>query len=103
MYTCRFDSSSPFNSCSAETDICPVLDSGMATSLEYQVDTSYEYYLNNWYVQMDLVCANKVKTNSMISIHYIFYGIAGLLMFSMPDRIGRKPTMILTFSLHVAA
>ena len=50
MYECRFDSHSPFTSCQAEIDICPVLASGNATSLEYQVDTSYAYYLNNWYV-----------------------------------------------------
>jgi hypothetical protein len=102
-YKCRYDSSSPFSPCQAEAEICPVLASGQATSLEYQVDTSYEYYLNNWYVQMDLVCANKVQTNSMISLHYIVYGVAGLLLFAMPDRIGRKASMVLNFGLHVAA
>jgi len=100
MYQCRYDTSSPFTSCQAETDICPVLASGLPTSLEYQVDTSYAYYLNNWYAEMDLVCVSKVKTNSMISIHYIFYGISGILFFSMTDRIGRKPTMTIMYGIH---
>jgi MFS family permease len=52
---------------------------------------------------MDLVCANKVQTNSMISIHYIAYGISGLLFFSMTDRMGRKPTMTIMMGIHTAA
>ena len=103
MYMCRYDRNSPFVTCSAETDICPVLASGQPTTLEYEVDTSYVYYLNNWYVQMNLVCADKVKTNSMISMHYIVYGIAGLLMYTMADRSGRKTTMVRIFGLHIAA
>ena len=67
------------------------------------MDESYRYYLNNWYVQMDLVCANKVQTNSMISAKYVAYGIAGLLLFAMPDRYGRKFTMVLNFAVHLAA
>ena len=67
------------------------------------MDESYRYYLNNWYVQMDLVCASKVQTNSMISAKYVAYGIAGLLLFAMPDRYGRKFTMVLNFALHLAA
>ena len=52
---------------------------------------------------MDLVCADKVKTNSMLSVHYIVYGIAGLLMYTMADRSGRKTAMIRVFGLHIAA
>ena len=52
---------------------------------------------------MDLVCANKVQTNSMISIHYVVYGISGLLFFSMADSMGRKPTMTIMMGIHTAA
>ena len=65
MYQCRSSPNLPYSTCSAENDICPSLDSD--SPLDYRVDTSYEYYLNNWYVQMDLVCVNKLRTNSMIS------------------------------------
>ena len=52
---------------------------------------------------MDLVCASKVRTNSMISAQYIAFGIAGILLFAMPDRYGRKFTMVLNFAVHLAA
>lgn len=102
MYLCRFDPSQPFESCSAEEVICPALSRG-DENLQYEVDQSYEYYLNNWYVQMDLVCANKIRTNSMISFKYIAFGIAGLLLFAMPDRYGRKFSMVVNFAVHLAA
>ena len=82
--------------------ICPAL-SDPDSSIEYRVDETYDYYLNNWYVQMDLVCASKVRTNSMISYQYVAYGIAGVLLFAMPDRYGRKFTMVLNYGVHVAA
>ena len=101
MYKCQYASDGPFVTCSAENDICPALASDEA--IEYRVDTSYEYYLNNWYVQMDLVCANTAATNSMISAKYVMYGVAGLLFFAMPDRFGRKSTMMFWMTVHLAA
>ena len=53
MYECKFGDSAGFESCSAEEDICPVLDGTdplAKQDLEYRVDKSYDYYLNNWYV-----------------------------------------------------
>ena len=44
-YKCRFDSSSEFASCSTEL-ICSARKAG--DPIEYRVDTSYEFYLNNW-------------------------------------------------------
>ena len=102
MYECRNDPDAPFTSCAAETDICPKLESG-DTQIEYRVDTSYEYYLHNWFVQMDLVCASKVHTNAMISAQYIAFGIAGFLFFSTPDKYGRKPAMLINYGIHMLA
>ena len=48
-YECRFDPSEAFKPCDADTVICPALDSGVE-GFEYRVDTSYEFYINNWYV-----------------------------------------------------
>ena len=102
MYECKIDLDAPFESCSAKTDICPRLETG-DSQIEYRVDTSYEYYLNNWYVQMDLVCANKVQTNAMISAQYVAFGVAGFLFFSTPDRFGRKPAMLVNYAIHMLA
>ena len=52
---------------------------------------------------MDLICESKVQTNTMISSHYIAFGVAGLLFFSMPDSLGRKTSMVLNLSIHLAA
>ena len=52
---------------------------------------------------MNLVCESKVKTNLIISIYYIVVGIAGLFLFPMPDRIGRKKTMLINVGVHLAA
>ena len=48
-YECRFDPSEAFQACSADEVICPALESG-AQGFEYRVDTSYEFYLDNWFV-----------------------------------------------------
>lgn len=45
-YECRTDPEAPWASCDASEVICPALDQG--SYMEYQVDTSYKYYLNNW-------------------------------------------------------
>ena len=52
---------------------------------------------------MDLVCVSTFRTSSMISAKYIALGIAGLLLYAMPDRYGRKFTMVLNFAVHLAA
>ncbi len=52
---------------------------------------------------MDLVCVNKVQTNSMISALYVAYGVAGLLFFSTPDRFGRRPVMLANYGIHMLA
>jgi len=61
-------------------------------NFEYRVDTSYEYYINNWYVEMDLVCAKMSPIMFMVSARYIAYGVAGIFLFSVPDKYGRKWT-----------
>ena len=102
MYECRSDKDQPFASCSAKNDICPQLEKG-DKQIEYRVDTSYEYYLDNWFVQMDLVCSNKVQTNAMISALYVAFGVAGVLFFSTPDRFGRRPVMLANYGIHMLA
>lgn len=59
--------------------------------------------MNNWYVEMDLVCANKVKTNFMISARYISMGISGIVLFPMSDRFGRRKTLLVTWIISTMA
>jgi len=102
QYKCRFDPDAPFEVCSAEEVICPALESGSST-LEYHIDTDYKYYLNNWFDQMDLMCENPVQTNFMISLRLIAYGLAGILFFWVPDRYGRRPTLLINWAANLLA
>ena len=52
---------------------------------------------------MDLVCANMLSINFMVSARFIAYGITGLLVFSVPDRFGRKWTLAITNFIMVVA
>lgn len=84
--------------------ICPTLEQEPSLSnFEYRVDTSYEYYIDNWYAEMDLVCANMVAINFMVSARYIAYGVAGLFLFAVPDHYGRKWTIAVTSLIMIFA
>ena len=84
--------------------ICPTLEQqNSPAGFEYRVDKSYDYYLENWYSEMDLVCANMVAINFMVSARYIAYGVAGLFLFAMPDKYGRKWTIAITSAIMIVA
>ena len=46
-------------------DICTARETGEVLNFIYKVDTSYEYYLNNWYVEMDLMCVPSASISLM--------------------------------------
>ena len=57
------------------------------------MDTSYEYYLNNWYIEMDLMCTPLTQI-SLMFMWYFVGTIAGISLAVIPDRIGRKKSVI---------
>ena len=59
----------------------------------YKVDTSYQYYLENWYTEMDLMCQTPAAIGFIISAYYIGFAIGGLF-FAFPDKYGRKKSLI---------
>ena len=73
-------------------DIC--VDDGP----EYTPDTSYQYYLNNWYVQMDLVCTPTAKVGLMITMFFAGFLIGGT-MYAFPDKFGRRNSLIIAMVL----
>jgi len=99
QFLCRTNSTDEFAQCSAEETICPRLNQGQF--VEYKVDTSYEYYLNNWYVEMDFVCAETTKIDLMASIYMIGVGIGAFTLSWLPDKHGRRMTLLLTGTLHI--
>lgn len=50
-----------FSECSVQ-EICDARtlakESGGTVPFSYKVDTSYDYYLENWYTEMDLMCTS---------------------------------------------
>ena len=85
--------------CSAEEIICPLIEQGKF--IEYKVDTTYEFYLNNWYVEMDFICTPQSKIDWLASIYMIGVAIGSFTLSWFPDKYGRKTTLILTGTLHV--
>ena len=65
------------------------------------MDTEYEYYLNNWYIEMDLMCTPKTKISLMYSMNFVGTLTSVTLAF-LPDRIGRKKTVIYASALSLA-
>ena len=74
-------------SCSVE-DICLARSIDPSFS-DYTVDTSYKYYLDNWYTKMDLLCESPATIGFLISAYYIGYTVGGVF-WAFPDRYGRK-------------
>ena len=69
--------------------------------LKYRVDTNYEYYLENWYSEMDWVCQNHKMLAMLASVYFFSAFFGGLILAPLPDKIGRKKTFII-FSLIYA-
>ena len=59
----------------------------------YHIDTSYEYYLRNWVVDMDLQCTSITLISLMYSQYFIGMLIGQCLTF-LTDRFGRKKTVV---------
>ena len=57
-----------YSECSAEY-ICAARKTYGDQNLpfSYKVDTSYEYYLNNWYIEMDLMCRSSTQIGFMFT------------------------------------
>ena len=62
---------------------------------------NYEYYLENWYSEMDWVCQNANKLAMLASVYFIASFFGGLILAPLPDKVGRKKTFI-WFSLTYA-
>ena len=66
------------------------------------MDESYKYYFNNWFTEMDLICVAKAKISVMITVYYICFA-AGGVMYTLPESIGRKKSVMLSAFLSLIA
>lgn len=52
---------------------------------------------------MQLTCVARTTINAIVTGYFISYGCAGLLLFKIPDKWGRKNTIIFFGSIHSLA
>ena len=50
---CPKEGTNDFYECTAD-EICDAEDAG--TPISYKIDEDHEFYLKNWYTEMDLIC-----------------------------------------------
>ena len=61
--------------------------------MPHKVDESKPYYLHNWHAEMGLVCTSKAVIGLMVSAYFVGYALGGLA-YALPDRIGRKRSVM---------
>ena len=62
--------------------------------MKFQVDKSYEYYIDNWFLEMsDIKCMSPQMIGFMVTMYFAGYALNGFLSL-MPDQIGRKKTTL---------
>jgi MFS family permease len=52
---------------------------------------------------MNLTCVDRSTINYMVTAYFVAYGFAGLFLFSLPDRCGRKKTITIFGTVHILA
>lgn len=101
QYLCKIDTSdSSYSLCSSE-EICKMRGSNPSYT-DYKVDTSYKYYLENWYSEMDLMCMSAASIGFMITMYFIGFTVGGLT-YAIPDNWGRKFSLIFALILACIA
>lgn len=51
--------------------------------------------------QMDLMCVDRTSINWIVSVYYIAFGVSGLLLWQVPDKLGCRTTMKIFGSTHI--
>jgi len=93
-------SATSYAECSA-AEICHLQDTDPSYN-DFKVDTNYKYYLDNWFIEMDLKCMTTAAIGFMVTAYYIGFAIGGLF-FGFPDKYGRKKSLILGLAISCIA
>ena len=60
----------------------------MVDTSECFVDTTYEYYMENWFTQMGLQCVSPGLIAALVSCFSIGFSVS-VFLSTLPDKIGR--------------
>lgn len=50
---------------------------------------------------MDLLCVSRSNINWIVTVHYLAFGLAGLLFWAVPDKIGNRKTFMIFGTAHL--
>ena len=83
-------------------EFCPreeICAKSTESPFEYQIDTGYQYYINNWFVEMDLVCTPMSSIRMIVTSYFIGFLLGGLA-YAIPDIYGRKKALLIGLTLN---
>ena len=89
-----------FESCPV-SDICEARDDP-DSELQFKVDTSYEYYFENWYTEMDLMCVPAAEISLIVTAYYVCFALGGVFCMA-PEQIGRKKSVMISAAVSLVA
>ena len=99
QFLCDKNGTGVYTSCSSE-QICAARDRSLP--LPYIVDESYEYFIKNWYTEMDLLCTAVPTIGLMLTTYFIGFALGGFA-YTFPDRYGRKNCILFSLGLSCFA
>jgi MFS family permease len=70
-------------------------------NISYEIDFSDNRSLLNWVDSLDLVCQPKWMLGMQGSSYFIGFVISSFTFLPLSDVIGRKPTLIIAFLMHL--
>jgi len=97
-YKCMNTPDSEEVSCT-NLEICAPSDAHVLYSWRYE--TENPNFLINWIQEMDLMCEKRTTINWIVTVYYIAFGLAGLLMWKLPDKLGNRTTFKIFGTIHV--
>ena len=102
-YVCSYSGySDSYETCTKE-QLCEARsDTEAYPYFKYKPDEDYQYYFNNWYTELDLVCEPASAVSNMF-LWYFIGTIVATFFAAVPDALGRKKTVWYFFTLSVIA
>ena len=73
-------------------EICPAIKAGQI--IEFKLDESNPLYLRNWQDNPDIMCRDVYELSLIPAMYAMSYAVGGVFFF-MPDKVGRRLTMLI--------
>ena len=87
-YICKAGDSDIWGHCTQQ-----VICENVATNFEFAVDKSDPDHIENWVQEMGIQCTNRSQISILMTSYCLVSAFTGLLLSSLPDKLGRRTTM----------